>query len=257
MYKIFSAIKNIQLLGLQAKPILAVFSLLAFVLDLTFSVYFFIKYLKSQKQQRIFLYISLVLFFVYWTRLPFALNLLGFTFVVERIYWVFAVALPLYLIALILIILVLRTLCSELCQKRVFIFLHAWAVVAFIVMFYYFVAYKGLFSDYIPVKTLYYIFIFPARIFILLVALRLLFDKQTNLLKIQKIGPIILIVNNLLGALLNYFNYSVMLSVPPAFWFLPVAGYSISYIWELINSILLIVGFLFITSQIKFCKNIN
>lgn len=249
MYKMFSTIPNIHLFGLQIKPILAIFSLVAFVLDLIFAVYFFKKYLKSQKQQKIFLYISLVLFFIYWTRLPFALNLLGFTFIVERIYLVFAFALPLYLIALIFIILILRSLCIAIVQKRLFIVFHVWAAVAFIAMFYYFISYKGLFPEYTPIKTMYYVFIFPARLSILLIIFRLLLDKQINLLKPQKIGLIILLVNNLLGAAVNYFNYSVMLNVPPEFWFLPVASYSISYIWELINSISLITGFLLLTKR--------
>lgn len=249
----FSSIQNIQLLGISTKIFLASISLLAFVLDLIFAVYFLVKFFKSQKQQKIFLYISLVLFFIYWTRLPFALNLLGFPFIVDQIYLIFAITLPLYLIALIFIILVLRHLCPNLCQKRLFIFFHGWAIVAFVAMFYYFVSYKGLFADYTPAKTMYYIFIFPARITIFLVALRLLLGKQ-NLLKIQKIGIIILLINNLLGAAVNYFNYYSMMNLPPQFWFLPVASYSMPYIWELINSILLISGFLLLTRQPKACK---
>lgn len=249
MYKMISYIQNIPLLGLSTKIILASCSLLAFILDIVFAIFFFVKYIKSQKKNQTFLYISLVLFFVYWTRLPFALNLLGFPWIVNQIYWIFSIVLPLYLIALIFIILVLRSLCPLLCQKRLFIFFHAWAIVALMAMSYYFLYYKGIFSDYLPVKTMYYIFIFPARIIIFLVGLYSIFNKQMNLLKIQKIGILILLVNNLLGTAVNYFNYYSMMHLPPEFWFVPVAGYSIGYIWELINSILLITAFLLLTKK--------
>jgi len=240
-----------SLLIFNIKPFLFILSILAFLLDLIFAAFFFIKYLKNQRQNKFLLFASLALFFIYWIRLPFALNLIGFSFVIENFYLFFAVFLPFYIIALIFIILALQYLCPQLCKKRINIFFCSWAIVALISAAYYFFSYKGLFVNYMPVKTLYYVFVFPARVVIFLLLLRTFFGKDMSLTKIQKIGLFSLFLNNFLGAAVNYFNYAVMLNVPPQFWFLPVAGYSIAYIWEFFNSILLIGGFLLIAKDFK------
>ncbi len=226
------------------KPILFIFGFSAFLLDLFFAGFFFKKYLKTQKQHKFLLFASLALFFMYWVRLPFVFSLIGFSFVIEYFYLFFAICLPSYVLALICLILVFYySTCPRLCQKRLHIIFGAWTIVAFLSLGYYFVNYKGLFEDYTPMKTLYYVFIFPVRILILLVISRSFFLKEVLLTKLQKIGILILLLNNLTGAVVNYFNYSLIMRVPPSFWFLPVTGYSIAFVWEFINSILLIVGF--------------
>lgn len=229
--------------------ILFLFSISAFVLDLIFSVIFFKKYLKTK--EKYLLYFALTLFLIYWTRLPFALSLIGFSFVIENFYLFFALTLPLYVAALIFLALGLRNFCTVLCQKRISIVFYSWLIVAFIALGYYFISEKAIFSNYDAVKTLYYVFLFPLRLAILLIILRTLFDKQIFLEKSRKIGLIIILINNILGAGVNFFNYNMMMHLPPQFWFLPVVGYSLGYIWEFFNSLLLIFGFLLIAKEKK------
>jgi hypothetical protein len=62
-------------------------------------------------------------------------------------------------------------------------------------------------------------------------------------------GLIIILINDILGAGVNFFNYNMMMHLPPQFWFLPVVGYSLGYIWEFFNSLLLIFGFLLIAKE--------
>ncbi|MGB9848196.1 MAG: hypothetical protein ACPLKV_03280, partial [Minisyncoccia bacterium] len=100
-------------------------------------------------------------------------------------------------------------------------------------------------------KTLYYVFIFPIRLVTILIIIRAFLDKSMPLLKNQKIGLAILLADTILGGLVNAFNYYGMMHLPPQFWFLPVSGYSIGYIWEFVNALLLIFGFLLITKENK------
>ncbi|MGB9847596.1 MAG: hypothetical protein ACPLKV_00005, partial [Minisyncoccia bacterium] len=120
----------------------------AFVLEIIFAIYFLRRYLKTGKTNNSYLYIALALFFYFLVRIPFVLSLIGVSFVIENLYLFFAITLPMYITALICIAVSLRIFCSQICRKRLNIFFHAWTIVAFIALGYFFISERGLFSNY-------------------------------------------------------------------------------------------------------------